>query len=134
MKKAILLCGLLLGSIFIATFAQDSRGYIIPSERAGRPRPTPPSCCRPFRADDVFSSRITTSNIFNANSSSNITYAEIPEDVVKYKSSLENYKSRIDSLKRSNIISNSEYKLLLAHYKLRIIELEIKELEKINPQ
>lgn len=112
-----------------------------------RPRPIPPPCCQPFRAEDfsvIFDTATLPSETprINANTSTNTSTTkstsnsvDVPitelfpasgkvdtKEAEAYRKELEVYRLLTEQLRKAELISNKEYALRLSFYKLRMTE------------
>lgn len=92
---------------------------INPSYKVGRPRPAPPSCCRPFRTINGI-----PISIFETSSAKNAPKNQIyyPTEIEQYRISLEAYRENIEQMRKEGKITPKEYIDSLVIYRNRIKE------------
>jgi hypothetical protein len=133
MKHIILSAGILSFLLIGLLSAQEATP---PSEvfsaHRGQPRPTPPSCCRPFRSVDNLAlsnsgiigsiigggsvpTNIPTNTTSTATSSSIRVF--LVDNIEQYRLSLEEYRKQAEVLRLTNKISKADYIIMIQAYK-----------------
>lgn len=119
----ILLTILIIGfSTALYSQSATSSAEANPNFRVGRPRPAPPSCCRPFRTINGTTVYLPQPNLRPSSVGDKSKEPFTASEVEEYRISLEAYRENIESLRKEGKLTSEEYVKALIAYKNRIKE------------